>query len=593
MRKAFLAAVSTALLLVSTMVGVTPATAAPKLPVKVSFLSSTQIPAGSQDFHFTNNAQGSHFAQWIVKTTNNSNQTVWQIWTADFEPSNGTLLNQTKTYELPAGTVFQSKPVVSNFPNSVGVVYSTYWETDTDAYSRVEVVTLEANGASQHQVLDKFPTLQITKGTMNFEMCNSFDAKCGYQKVAVGGDNHYQTTVAVLENVGQYQDARIGLSTSAYFRNQYWSDPYYIASNAIFNFDVNNAFTWGLSGGVYFVYVTRDSSNSIAVRKIYTSNVDPQTVTDPQIVSRIVGGQNPKVTYLSATRSVITWLNTDYSALEVWTAPVDTENDNYGNDYVVYNNTFRFLGDSDYHVKKVSGDTFQVLLSMNDGYYYDKWSVAVATVNLADGANSNSVLLQGDDNDTRPAIGESYTAPDGSFGTSVKVRSGETAFSSVWVYSPDFGLVPVPVKAKKATVLGSSIFGWSYDSSLLSTANVRLGTQEFLEVTRIQSKAVPTSIAPFGVYNAREVGSTATVGNPVWSSASYLGTTSYQWVRCSVRLVTKVVGLPKACKKIQGANQATYVLTTADRGKFVSVILSAQNRNGASSVVAASSKKVK
>lgn len=591
MRKTLIALISALVLIGTAMFGGSAAIAATNLSVKPTFMKSIPVPSGSQDFHFFNQPQGGQYVQWIVKTKNDSNIDIWQIWYAGFEPMTGTITNQTKVYELPAGTSFLAKPVLSHFPNSVGVVYSTYWQTNAGIYSEVEAITLGVNGLSEHQVVSKFPRIEIAANSNAYQDCLGFWTNCGYLKVAVGGDSSSQTTIAALDYEGDETQVKIGLISSAYFRQPYWTDPTWIPSNLQYNFDSESAFSWGTSGGVFFVYVHRDTSNTIEIRKVTFNNDSTQTVSDPRTLSRIPGGTEPKLTFISGTKSVVTWLNTDYGALEVWASNVDSQNDQYQNDAVIWNATGKSLS-ANYEVKKVSTDTYQVLIPLNDSEVYDQRIVSTMTVSLSDGSATPAWILPGNNFELAAVLGDSYTSPDGTFGFSVKFHKSIADYGSIAIYSPDFGVIPVPIKSKKSAIVDSTVFGSFFDASFISVANLKLGNQQFLEISKIVSKLPAVSTLNFTTWGGRSIGQGLSVTGPGWSSFSYLGTTSHQWLRCTKILPTKVVGIPKFCKPISGATQSTYTLTTADRGKYVTVELSAQNRNGKSSVVAASTKQV-
>jgi hypothetical protein len=70
---------------------------------------------------------------------------------------------------------------------------------------------------------------------------------------------------------------------------------------------------------------------------------------------------------------------------------------------------------------------------------------------------------------------------------------------------------------------------------------------------------------------------TATVGRTLTARGTWVGyptpTLRYQWYVCT-RAVTAVrATVPSTCKKITGATRSTFKLTSAQRGKFVTVLV--------------------
>jgi hypothetical protein len=73
------------------------------------------------------------------------------------------------------------------------------------------------------------------------------------------------------------------------------------------------------------------------------------------------------------------------------------------------------------------------------------------------------------------------------------------------------------------------------------------------------------------------VAGTATVGRTLTAGGTWVGyptpALTYQWYACT-RAVTAIrTTVPSTCKKITGATRSTFKLTSAQRGKYVAVLV--------------------
>ncbi|GHF14024.1 CAP domain-containing protein [Pseudolysinimonas yzui] len=111
----------------------------------------------------------------------------------------------------------------------------------------------------------------------------------------------------------------------------------------------------------------------------------------------------------------------------------------------------------------------------------------------------------------------------------------------------------------------------------------RYWTQLFAKYPGVVPPA-PTSVAPVNtvaptVSGASAVGTTWSSTTGTWTGAP---TPTYQrtWLRCSQAVTTTYSAIPTGCTAISGATAATYVSTTADVGKYLTVLVTASNSAG-------------
>lgn len=133
--------------------------------------------------------------------------------------------------------------------------------------------------------------------------------------------------------------------------------------------------------------------------------------------------------------------------------------------------------------------------------------------------------------------------------------------------------------------LGQMYFGGEFGTAYLDDGTTPVADTN--GIVAYGETGSPARITGVSVTGTARVGSTltahvATTGDPA-------PTVSLQWLRCDapvvltapvVRSVTERAFLPNGCVAISGATGTTYVLTTADRGKYVGVLANAGNDLG-------------
>ena len=567
------------------------ANAKPKSPVTVTFKSSVAVPSGSQDFHFGRNQQGAFIAQWLVETSSHR----WQIWQGDYNPYEGVILNQNLTYQLPAGTTFLSKPVMSYTLNSLGIVYSTYWETSTEVKSEVEAILLEADGNNQHQVLSQFPTISILKSSDEYlNGCQSATNRCGYKKVAIGGDYAFQMTVAALEYVG-VANARIGISSTVYLRAQYWTTPEWLNSGLRDNFDTEHAFVADGSDGAFFVYVDQQDASRPKYVRVSLDNGQnlTQIITSPVAIGSTSAVSEIKVTKLNGNHSAVTFVTENNRNLQLWRAELSTQFDNVGMPLVAFSAASREQMGSSYQVNRISDNSFEVLIKSVDSRLPEYWQVDKVSTNIFDFDSDSVTLLKGNDSDLSPVFGSSFTSQNSGYALNLGVTKANGSLGATSVYQSDVGFIPVPVKAKGGVVSQQTMMGQDNDSLVWNINLVRVGTTDTLEISKVVAKVAPKLYLFAHTYSAQPVGTPIGYTLSDWTSLSGVQSETRQWVRCTKRITQVGTSLPKGCARLAGQTEFAYTITSADVGKYLTLVLTATNRWGTSQFVLPSTKAVK
>jgi hypothetical protein len=68
------------------------------------------------------------------------------------------------------------------------------------------------------------------------------------------------------------------------------------------------------------------------------------------------------------------------------------------------------------------------------------------------------------------------------------------------------------------------------------------------------------------------VGNTLTANPGTWDGPA-TPTLAYQWYACTKAVTAARTTVPSTCKKITGATRSTFKLTSAQRGKYVAVLV--------------------
>lgn len=576
-----------------------PATAAPKSPVTLTYKGATAVPFGSKDFQFGRNQQGAFIATWLVETATNR----WQIWQGDYNPYEGVLINQTLTYQLPAGTTFLSKPVMSKGVNTLGLAYSTYWETETEVKSEVEAISLGSEGDSDRQVVTTLPTITILKSSDDYvNGCQIAGNRCGYKKVAIGGNFQHQMTIAALEFTGS-SNARIGLTSTVYLRSAYWTDPLWISAGQQNSFDTQDAFLSDGYDGAFFFYIDQSDGGRAKWVKISTANNpnyplpnEPaiiQSVSNPSTIEAAANLSVIKVTRLNTNHSVLTFATDAYRNLQIWRAEVSTQFDNVGIPLVAFSAASRDLTSSGYSVNRVTDNSFEIVVKSVDSRLPDYWRLDRVTTNIFDFDSDTINIAKGIDQDLSSVTGTSYESQNSGYVMAVGTTKADGTLGQTGVYRSDFGIVPVPVKTKGGSVIQQTLMHDDFEGNTFNVNLVVKGTSEFAEITKIVVKSKPMLFLYSHTYSAQPVGTAISYTLTDWTSATYVQGSSTQWLRCTKRVLAVTIGLPKTCKRIVGETNSAYTIQGADVGKYLTVQLSATNRWGTSSYIIPSTKVVK
>jgi uncharacterized repeat protein (TIGR02543 family) len=101
--------------------------------------------------------------------------------------------------------------------------------------------------------------------------------------------------------------------------------------------------------------------------------------------------------------------------------------------------------------------------------------------------------------------------------------------------------------------------------------------------------------APPTLRTSPKISGSATVGGTLRATAGTwlaipAATTSLQWYRCSTEVAAAATSVTSSmgCKAISGATDATYTVETADKGKYLTVLVKARNTGGSASSTAKS-----
>jgi len=103
-----------------------------------------------------------------------------------------------------------------------------------------------------------------------------------------------------------------------------------------------------------------------------------------------------------------------------------------------------------------------------------------------------------------------------------------------------------------------------------------LGTLTTIAASTVAVGSVPVFTVSPAVTGTTIVGSTLTVSTGT-ATGSPTPTRSYQWLRCSAAIDSVVSAVPETCAIVSGATSPTYVTTTVDTGKRMTVRVIATN----------------
>jgi uncharacterized repeat protein (TIGR02543 family) len=146
--------------------------------------------------------------------------------------------------------------------------------------------------------------------------------------------------------------------------------------------------------------------------------------------------------------------------------------------------------------------------------------------------------------------------------------------------SASFTTGGTPIRLPTPTRTGYTFAGWYSDAGLTSKigdaggdyspTDSTLTLNAYAKWTRNNIKAVST-VKPT-ITGTAKVSKTLTAKKGTWAGYP-TPTFSYQWYVCSSSISTPESVVPTSCKKIAGATKSTFKLTSAQKGKRVSVLV--------------------
>ena len=181
----------------------------------------------------------------------------------------------------------------------------------------------------------------------------------------------------------------------------------------------------------------------------------------------------------------------------------------------------------------------------------------VVSADSSDVANYGAVFLTESTNGN-VAVVWSYMSQDG-IGTSVSTMTGKQFNAPIQV----------------PTMSASNFLG---QPTLLPNGDIlvhTMGTTYFqsnqpdLETVKVYTGAAPELGANLGVTGTAVSGKVLTAVAPNWGSYAPILSQGSQWLRCTSRTTFTLNSPPRTCVPIKGATKATYKLTKADKGKFI------------------------
>ena len=116
------------------------------------------------------------------------------------------------------------------------------------------------------------------------------------------------------------------------------------------------------------------------------------------------------------------------------------------------------------------------------------------------------------------------------------------------------------------------------------TASSYAGTKTWYSATTAQIDRVPTALLAPSISGTAKVGSVLTAARGSWAGSPSV-TYKYQWYRCTSSSIavgpySSSTQKPSSCTLISGATSSTYRAVASDKGKHLSVRITATNRAG-------------
>jgi hypothetical protein len=116
------------------------------------------------------------------------------------------------------------------------------------------------------------------------------------------------------------------------------------------------------------------------------------------------------------------------------------------------------------------------------------------------------------------------------------------------------------------------------------TASSYAGTETWYSATTGQIDRAPMALVAPSISGTVEVGVVLTAARGTWAGSPSV-TYKYQWYRCTSSSIaagpySSSMQKPASCTLISGATSSTYRAVTLDRGRYLSVRITATNRAG-------------
>jgi hypothetical protein len=115
----------------------------------------------------------------------------------------------------------------------------------------------------------------------------------------------------------------------------------------------------------------------------------------------------------------------------------------------------------------------------------------------------------------------------------------------------------------------------------------------YIDNVNVNSYAAPANTVAPTVSGTLKVGKTVTANVGTWSGAA--GTTTYKWYACKVKKTTAAASVTSAakCSAISGGTSATLKLKSAQKGKYLRVLITQTNALGSATKLSKTFGKVK
>jgi hypothetical protein len=109
-----------------------------------------------------------------------------------------------------------------------------------------------------------------------------------------------------------------------------------------------------------------------------------------------------------------------------------------------------------------------------------------------------------------------------------------------------------------------------YVAVLVTGTSLRTTATAWLSTTSVDVRA--TAIYKPAIRGTTTVGKTLTAAKGTWTGYP-TPTFTYQWYACTRAVTIARTTVPSTCVQISGATRSTFKLTTAQRGKYVAVLV--------------------